>query len=110
MSDWQDTAYIIMWKSEKSGGTYTELRRTDWGRDRLLSTLRYLGVKEKNIVVFTKQKVFVPDRVKKKQQKKIQTQVRIEGQRKVRVNLGSLPKEKLQKTKLLTGGQQEHRS
>lgn len=67
---WQDTAYIIMWKSPKSGGTYTELRRTDWGRDRLLRTLAFLGVDQKDIVVYEQKKVWAPDRVTRAVEKK----------------------------------------
>lgn len=64
--NWQDTAYIIMWRSSKSGGTYTELRRTDWGRDRLLKTLVYQGIPRENIHVEKQRKPFIPERINRK--------------------------------------------
>lgn len=66
----QEVVYVIMWRSQKSGGTYTELRRTEQGRDRLLNTLKFMGVDPSQIVVTEQKKVWKPDLRKNGKRKK----------------------------------------
>lgn len=56
----QNMVYIIMWHSSKSGGTYTELRKSVRGKNRFLSGLNYLGVDLKEVQVIEQPKVWVP--------------------------------------------------
>lgn len=56
MSSYQDTAYIVMWASRRSPATYCELRRTDWGCDRLLYALRVMGYRSDEITVVRQEK------------------------------------------------------
>jgi hypothetical protein len=57
----QDHVYIVMYPSRKSGGTYTEVRRTQRGLARLLRTLRSLGYVDSEIEVTDKRKTWMPE-------------------------------------------------
>lgn len=57
----QEVVYIVMYQSRKSGGTYTEVRRTPRGLARLLETLRILGYKKEEISITEQQKKWMPD-------------------------------------------------
>lgn len=56
----QDKVFIIMWCSSKSGGTYTELRKSVRGKNRFLSGLHSLGVDLREVQVFEQTKTWVP--------------------------------------------------
>jgi hypothetical protein len=56
----QNTVFIIMWHSQKSGGTYTELRKSIRGKNRFLSGLNFLGVDLKEVQVIEQPKTWVP--------------------------------------------------
>jgi hypothetical protein len=56
----QDKVFIIMWHSTKSGGTYTELRKSIRGKNRFLAGLNFLGVNLKEVQVFEQTKTWVP--------------------------------------------------
>lgn len=65
----QDKVFIIMWQSSKSGGTYTELRKSLRGKNRFLKGLSFHGVDLREIQVIEQPKIWVPERktkVKKK--------------------------------------------
>lgn len=56
----QDKVFIIMWQSSKSGGTYTELRKSVRGKNRFLQGLSFLGVNLREVHVFEQVKTWVP--------------------------------------------------
>lgn len=58
----QDTVYIIMWQSKRSGGTYTELRKSEQGKDRFLHALEWMGVDMSTVLVTRQSKPWVPVR------------------------------------------------
>jgi hypothetical protein len=62
----QDHVYIVMYPSRKSGGTYTEVRRTPRGLARLMRTLRSLGYMDSEIEITDKQKTWMPEITAKK--------------------------------------------
>lgn len=74
----QDSVFVIMWQSSRSGGTYTELRKTEAGKDRLLRTLEFMGVDLKSVIVTEQEKVWKPDlkkngkRVKARYEEKVE--------------------------------------
>jgi hypothetical protein len=57
----QNTVYIVMYQSKRSGGTYTELRRTEAGLNLLIDTLLHMGYKKSDIEVTEKQKLWMPE-------------------------------------------------
>lgn len=59
---WQNstTLYLIMYRSKKTGGTYSALRKTDEGRDRFLRTLAWLGFEEDEITVVPQERQWKP--------------------------------------------------
>jgi hypothetical protein len=63
-----------MWQSRKSGATYSDIRKTDSGLNRLLDTLKWLGYKKEEIVISEQNKVWLPDKKvdgkRKKRQRK----------------------------------------
>lgn len=62
-----DKVFIIMWQSSKSGGTYTELRKSVRGKNRFLRGLNYYGVNLQEVQVIEVPKTWVPEpKVKKK--------------------------------------------
>lgn len=65
MSGWQnqETVYLIMWRSRKSGATLSELRKTDYGKDRLIQTLVFLGYEKDDIIVIEKNKAWKPTKL-----------------------------------------------
>lgn len=63
----QDKVFIIMWKSSRSGGTYTELRKSIRGKNRFLIGLEILGVDLSEVYVIEQPKQWVP--VKQSKQK-----------------------------------------
>ncbi|WAB24993.1 hypothetical protein M3_0042 [Lysinibacillus phage vB_LfM_LysYB1] len=79
----QSSVFIIMWQSDKSGGTYTELRKTVEGKDRLLDTLKFIGVDLEKVVVTEQPRIWMPDvkkdRKSKKQAQKLDTLEVLEG-------------------------------
>jgi hypothetical protein len=70
-----DKVYIIMWHSQKSGGTYTELRKSIRGKNKFIAGLNMMGVDLREVQVIEQPKVWVP--VPKSQMKsQIQTRRR----------------------------------
>lgn len=63
-----NTVFIIMWQSEKSGGTYTELRKSVRGKEKFLRGLHNFGVNLEEVHVIEQKKAWVPD--KKSENKK----------------------------------------
>lgn len=58
----QDKVFIIMWQSARSGGTYTELRKSVRGKNRFIAGLSRLGVDLSEVHVFEQQKAWIPQR------------------------------------------------
>lgn len=65
----QDRVFIIMWQSSRSGGTYTELRKSVRGRNRFLMGLKFLGVDLREVKVFEQTKSWIPERKSESKQK-----------------------------------------
>lgn len=65
----QDKVFIIMWQSSKSGGTYTELRKSIRGKNRFLEGLSFLGVDLNEVDVIETPKKWVPEKKAKKKDK-----------------------------------------
>lgn len=65
MSGWQnqETVYLVMWRSRKSGATLSELKKTDSGKNRLIATLEYLGYDRDEIIVIEKDKAWKPEKL-----------------------------------------------
>jgi hypothetical protein len=63
-----ENVFVIMWRSEKSGCTYSELRKTVEGKNRLVETLLFLGYE--NVVVTEQKKVWMPEPKKSKLKEK----------------------------------------
>jgi hypothetical protein len=59
----QETVYLVMWRSKKSGATLSELKKTDDGRDRLLRTLEYLGYDLDEVIVIEQDKAWKPEKL-----------------------------------------------
>lgn len=66
----QSSVFVIMWQSDKSGGTYTELRKTVEGKDKLLNTLEFIGVDLEKVVVTEQPRIWMPDVKKDRKNKK----------------------------------------
>lgn len=62
----QDRVFIIMWESSKSGGTYTELRKSIRGKDKFLRGLHFFGVDLNEVRVIDVPKAWVPEPKKSK--------------------------------------------
>lgn len=58
----QEKIFLIMWKSNRSGGTYSQLRKSIEGKDRFLRSLAFLGVNLSEVTVVEQTKVWVPVR------------------------------------------------
>jgi hypothetical protein len=58
----QDTQFIIMWKSYRSGGTYSILRKSVEGKDRFIKTLDDMGINLESVTVTEVIKPWVPTR------------------------------------------------
>lgn len=56
---YQETVYIVMWQSNLSGGTYSALRKSVEGKDRLLRTLAFLGFNMSTVQVIEQEKPWV---------------------------------------------------
>lgn len=65
----QDRVFLIMWQSARSGGTYTELRKSVQGKNRFLSALHFMGIDMRSVQVFEQQKVWVPEPKGRKKQR-----------------------------------------
>ncbi|TVX85960.1 hypothetical protein [Paenibacillus agilis] len=65
----QDKVFIIMWQSSKSGGTYTELRKSVRGKNRFLQGLSFHGVDLREIQVIEQPKLWIPERKVKTKKK-----------------------------------------
>lgn len=76
-SGWQnaESVFIIMFQSRVSGGTYTELRKTEAGKDRLVRTLVFMGYDEKDIIVTEQKKAWKPDLRENGKRKKVNKNV-----------------------------------
>jgi hypothetical protein len=57
----QNKVYIVMYQSRRSGGTYTELRRTEAGLNRLIDTLLFMGYSREDISVSEQRKLWMPE-------------------------------------------------
>ncbi len=66
----QDKVFIIMWQSSKSGGTYTELRKSIRGKNRFLEGLSFHGVDLNEVEVIETVKKWVPEKKSKKDKPK----------------------------------------
>lgn len=64
----QGDVYIIMWRSEKSGGTYSIIRKSEEGMRRYVYALELIGYAKEEIKVFQQHKPWVP--VKKSEEPK----------------------------------------
>lgn len=58
----QDKVFIIMWQSSKSGGTYTELRKSVRGKNRFLQGLSFYGVDLREVNIIEVPKTWVPEK------------------------------------------------
>lgn len=56
----QDEVYLIMWRSEKSGGTYSIIRKSEEGMRRYVYALELIGWPKEQIKVFPQNKPWVP--------------------------------------------------
>lgn len=65
---YQDDVYVIMWRSERSGGTYSIIRKSEEGMRRYVYALELVGWSKDQIKVFTQHKPWVP--VKKSEEPK----------------------------------------
>lgn len=61
----QDSVYIIMWRSEVSGGTYSALRKTEQGKDNFINTLYQNGVDPSQVIISEQKKKWSPNDKKK---------------------------------------------
>lgn len=57
----QETVYVVMWRSKKTGATLSDLRKTDKGLEKLIKTLVFLGYKREEIIVSEQQKAWKPE-------------------------------------------------
>lgn len=70
---YQDDIFIIMWPSNRSGGTYSEIRKSEQGKDRFLQSLEFMGQNMSKVKVIKQAKPWVPikgDKTKSKKGKK----------------------------------------
>ncbi len=71
----QDKVYLVMWRSQKTGATYSDIRKTDRGLNRLLDTLRWMGYSDEEIIVTEQRKAWLPDKKvngkRKKRERKV---------------------------------------
>lgn len=58
----QDEVYTIMWRSERSGGTYSIIRKSKEGMLRYVYALETVGWPKDQIKVFSQNKPWVPVR------------------------------------------------
>jgi hypothetical protein len=65
----QDRVFVIMYPSNRSGGTYTELRKSIQGKNRFMSGLRFMGYDMSKVHVFEQNKIWVPEPKKNKKPK-----------------------------------------
>lgn len=56
----QEEVYVIMWRSEKSGGTYSIIRKSEEGMRRYVYALELIGWHKDEIKVFKQHKPWVP--------------------------------------------------
>lgn len=61
----QDRLFLIMWKSSRSGGTYSQLRKSVQGKNRFLFTLQMQGVNLDEVIVTEQFKAWIPQRKSK---------------------------------------------
>ena len=58
----QEKIFLIMWQSQKSGGTYSELRKSVQGKNRFLYTLQMMGVNLEDVIVTEQPKAWIPEK------------------------------------------------
>lgn len=58
----QEDVYVIMWRSERSGGTYSIIRKSREGMMRYIHALELVGWPKDQIKVFNQHKPWVPVR------------------------------------------------
>jgi len=56
----QDTVFLVMWRSRKSGATLSELKKTEAGKNRLVATLLFLGYAYDDLIIVEKDKAWKP--------------------------------------------------
>lgn len=56
----QEEVYVIMWRSEKSGGTYSIIRKSEEGMRRYVYALELVGWPKDDIKVFKQHKPWIP--------------------------------------------------
>lgn len=61
----QDRLFLVMWQSRRSGGTYSQLRKSVQGKNRFLRGLMLMGVNLSEIQVIEQKKAWVPDKKEK---------------------------------------------
>lgn len=64
----QSEVYVIMWRSERSGGTYSIIRKSREGMLRYVYALEMVGWKKDQIKVLSQNKPWVPDRKTKEKE------------------------------------------
>lgn len=57
---YQDDVYVIMWRSERSGGTYSIIRKSEEGMRRYVYALELVGWPKDQIKVINQSKPWVP--------------------------------------------------
>lgn len=62
----QSEVFIIMWQSRKSGGTYTELRKSIRGKNKFLKGLHHFGVDLNEVKVIPQPKSWIPENKSRK--------------------------------------------
>lgn len=70
---YQDEVYLIMWRSEKSGGTYSIIRKSEEGMRRYVYALELIGWPKDQIKVITQNKPWVP--IKKSEDPKTRSEL-----------------------------------
>lgn len=68
---YQDTVYMVMQMSSRSGGTYSTVRRSKESLERFLDTLERHGADMSKVKVFEQSKPWVPIRKTKKKGLKV---------------------------------------
>lgn len=54
----ENTIYLVMWKSPKTGTTLSDIKKSEHGKNNLVRTLLFIGIPEENIHVYEQEKVY----------------------------------------------------
>lgn len=66
----EDTIYLVMWRSQRSGATLSILRKSTEGKDNWVAGLKFMGIKEEDIEIIPQGKAWMPDQSAKKPEHK----------------------------------------